>query len=161
MKKNWLLFFLILASLSLFWCSLSTVQTDYPTPQEETLITHEDNSSYQSKISADKIQLYHFHGTNQCRSCVTLGELTQKTLDEFFVDELKSGKITYEHINVELPENSTIAQKFQVRNISLYINSVVGDRESYEDQVTLMRYLNNEEQFKNYLKDKIDTLLGK
>jgi len=51
--------------------------------------------------------------------------LTQKTLDEYFADELKSGKITYEHINAELQENFDLVQKFQIRNISLFINTIV------------------------------------
>jgi len=123
--------------------------------------TNEDHTQYQSKISADKIQLYHFHGTNQCWSCVTLGELTQKTLDEYFADELKSKKITYEHINAELPENSRLVQKFKVRSISLMINVVVGEVEQYQEQTDLRRYITNEEQFKQALKKKLDGFLGK
>jgi len=138
----------ICVSLSLFGCSQPTT-------------TNEDNTQYQSKISADKIQLYHFHGTNQCWSCVTLGELTQKTLDEYFADELKSGKITYEHINAELPENSQFVQKFKVRSISLVINVVVGEIEQYQEQTELRRYISNEEQFKQALKKKLDDSLGK
>lgn len=161
MKKIWLLFFIIFSSSLLFWCSHSSVQTDYPKPQEEILTTNKDNSDYQSKIAANKIQLYHFRGTNQCWTCITLWELTLKTLEESFAEEVKSGKITYEDINVELPENYDLAQKFNVKNISLYVNSIVGESESYEEQINLMRYLNNEEQFKQMLKEKLDWLLGK
>lgn len=161
MKKIGLLFFVLFASLSLFGCSPSKTQTDYPTTQEEISKTNQNYSQYQSKISADKIQLYHFHGTNQCWTCITLWKLTLKTLDEFFVEEVKSGKITYEDINVELPENYAIRQKFNVKQISLYINTIIGDNESHEEQISLMRYLNNEEQFKKKLKEKLDWLLGK
>jgi len=82
--------------------------------------------------------------------------LTQKTLDEHFADELKSGKITYEHINAELQENFDLAQKFQVKSISLFINTIIGESESYEEQVQLRRYITNESQFKNALKEKIN-----
>lgn len=77
------------------------------------------------------------------------------------MEEVKSGKITYEDINAELAENAGLAQKFGVRNISLYINTVIGSSESHEEQITLMRYLNNEEQFKQMLKKKLDWLLWK
>jgi hypothetical protein len=69
---------------------------------------------------------------------------------------LESGRITYEDINAELSENSALAQKFGVRNISLYINTIIGNSQSHEQQVNLMRYLNNEEQFKQILKKKLD-----
>lgn len=163
MKKIWLLFFIIFSSSLLFWCSHSTIQTDNPTTQKSTsqINENQDYSQYQSKIAADKIQLYLFRGTNQCRTCITLGELTQKTLDEYFVEEVKSWKITYEDINAELPENQALAQKFNVRYISLHINTIIGDSESHEEQITLMRYLNNEEQFKQMLKEKLDWLLWK
>ena len=156
MKKIWL-FFTLFASLLLFWCSQPIAPTT--TTEKATVAIHQDDTQYQSKIAADKIQLYHFRGTNQCWTCITLGELTEKTLHEYFADELKSGKITYEDINAELPENQALAQKFGVKNISLYINTIIDGNESYEEQVSLMRYLNNEEQFKSMLKEKLDWLL--
>ncbi len=155
--KKIILIISIFSSLLLLWCKQpNNIQNDYPKEN-----TQEYNSQYQSKVSADKIKIYHFHGTNQCRSCVTLWELTQKTLDEHFADELKSGKITYEHINAELQENFHLVQKFQVRNISLFINTIIGENESYEEQVQLRRYITNESQFKNALKEKINWLLWK
>lgn len=153
--KQILITWLIITTIFLFWCEKKNIDNNLT--QKEN--TQEEYSQYQSKISADKIQIYHFHGTNQCWSCVTLGELTQKTLDEHFSKELKSWKITYEHINAELAENFDLVQKFQVRNISLFINSVYWDTEKQEEQVQLRRYITNEEQFKNALKEKIDWLL--
>lgn len=160
MKKIWLLFIFSI-SLFLFGCSQPTnEQSDYTANNTQT-IDNEDYSQYVSKMSADKIQLYLFRGTIKCWTCIQLWKLTEKTLNEYFADELESGKITYEEINAELPENRALAQKFEVRNISLYINTIIGDSESYEQQVSLMRYLNNEEQFKQMLKEKLDWLLGK
>lgn len=157
MKRIWLLFVWFVL-LTLFGCSQSSSSKTTALVQE---VEHENYSTYVSKVPADKIQLYLFRGTNQCWTCITLGELTQKTLDEYFSEEVKSGKITYEDINAELPENQALAQKFNVRYISLHINTIIGDSESHEEQITLMRYLNNEEQFKQMLKEKLDWLLWK
>lgn len=170
MKKIWTkripsgrLLIITITSLLLFGCSQSTPTEDTTAIQTPTATVNETQnySQLQSKISADKIQLYHFRGTNQCWTCITLWELTLKTLEESFAEEVKSGKITYEDINAELPENQALAQKFGVRNISLYINTIIGESESYEEQVDLMRYLNNEEQFKQMLKEKLNWFLGK
>ncbi len=155
--KKVLLILLSTTVIFLFWCESRVIENNTSLIQKEN--TQEYNYQYQSRISAEKIQIYHFHGTNQCRSCITLWELTQKTLDEYFLEELKSWKITYEHINAELQENFDLVQKFQVRNISLFINVIFWDQESHQEQAQLRRYITNEEQFKNTLKEKINWLL--
>ena len=56
-----------------------------------------------AQISGDveKIEIYHFHGTNQCYSCITMGDMAEETINTYFSNELKSGKIVFGHINVE------------------------------------------------------------
>jgi len=63
-----------------------------------------------AQISGDieKIEIYHFHGTNQCYSCITMGDMAEETIKTYFSNELKSGRIVFDHgkvANVGMLEN--------------------------------------------------------
>jgi hypothetical protein len=58
-----------------------------------------------AKISAKKIEVVHFYTTQQCWSCITVGEYALKTIKEKFLEEYKNGTIAFRDINGELPEN--------------------------------------------------------
>lgn len=45
-----------------------------------------------SVIPADKIEVVHFHGTQQCWSCITVGNYALKTIKEKFPDEYATGR---------------------------------------------------------------------
>ena len=89
-------------------CSLSPAeQTD--TPKEASTV--------------EKIEVYHFHGTNQCYSCKTVGAYAEETLNTFFADELESGKIVFGHINGDLPENQELVKKYEVASASFKVTA--------------------------------------
>jgi len=58
-----------------------------------------------AKISAKKIEVVHFHATQQCWFCITVGEYALKTIKEKFLEEYKNGTIAFRDINGELLEN--------------------------------------------------------
>ena len=70
---------------------------------------------------ADTIEVVHFHGNQQCISCVTVGEYALKTIEEKFPEEYKKGIIVFKEINGELPENREMVQKYQARGSSLFV----------------------------------------
>ena len=115
----------------------------------------------QSVVSADKIEVVHFHGTQQCWSCITVGEYALKTIKEKFPEEYESGKIVFKDVNGELKENQAIVIKYQARGSSLFVNSIVGEKENIKEDVTVWRLVNNEDQFKTYFENKLKGLLGK
>jgi len=114
-----------------------------------------------NKIQADKVQVFLFHATQRCTTCIAIGRLAGATVDEYFQNELQSGKIEFREINIDLPENKELAQKFQASGSSLKINAIYDEQDHISEDVTVWRLASDETQFKNYLKNKIDTILGK
>lgn len=90
-----------------------------------------------STVSAEieKIQVVHFHATQQCYSCITVGKYAKETLTERFADEYESGVIEFLDVNVELPENADIAERFGATGSSLYINVVRNGDDSISEDV--------------------------
>ncbi len=113
------------------------------------------------KIQADKVQVFLFHATQRCTTCIAIGKLAGATVNEYFQNELQSGKIEFREINIDLPENKELAQKFRASGSALLINAIYGGQDHISEDVTVWRLTTNETQFKSYLKDKISNLLGK
>lgn len=115
------------------------------------------------KISSEveKIEVYHFHGNNQCSSCIAVGRLAEETVNTYFANELNSGKIVFGHINAELPENYVLAKKFGVTGSSLWIGVTYKDETFVkEENVNVWYKINNEEDYMNYLKGIIEQKLS-
>ena len=68
-----------------------------------------------------KSRFIHFHGNQQCTSCIAVGDLAEKTVNANFKDELASGRLVFAHVNYDLPENAALATKYNVTGSSLWI----------------------------------------
>jgi len=108
----------------------------------------------------EKVEVYHFHPTNGCRSCTTVGDYAEETVKEYFPNELKSKKIIFDHINYQAPENAELVKQYGVTGSSLMIgvyNKTAFNRES-DHKVWYMT--GNKTQYMNYLKGVIDLRLS-
>ena len=110
---------------------------------------------------AEKIQVYLFHATSRCYSCITAGKYAKETVEQKFPEELKSGKIEFKEINVDLPENKEVATKFKASGTSLFINSIIDGQDNIKEDTQVWRLISNEQGFISYLSDKLNKLLGK
>ena len=128
-------------------------------PITETAIT--PASAPMSVVPADRIEVIHFHGTQQCVSCITVGKFALKTIQDKLPAEYASGKIVFKEINGELPENEAIVTKYQARGSSLFVNAIRGEKDEIAEDTTVWRLVNSEEQYLNYFEGKLKTLLGK
>ena len=120
-----------------------------------------EQKPYQQKQSADKIEVFVFHATQRCISCITIGKFAKETVDEYFQQESKDGKIEFREINIDLPENRSLAQKFQASGSALFINAIRNGQDDINEDVQVWRLVQNETQFKSYLKGRLDILFGK
>ena len=113
------------------------------------------------KIAAEKIEVIHFHATQQCWSCITVGEYALKTIKEKFPEEYASGAIVFRDIDAELPENRDLVVKYQARGSALFVNAITAGKDNIEEDVTVWRLVSNENQFISYFQDKLNKLLSK
>lgn len=112
-----------------------------------------------SPISSDieKVEVYHFHATRQCVTCKTVGAFSEETVNTYFSNELKSGKLVYGHINIDLPENKAIVDKYEAKGSSLLIGVYNKDGNFSKQEDTNVWYkIDNKTDFMNYLKGIIE-----
>jgi hypothetical protein len=133
----------------------TVLTTPSPVPTTQAI------SSSQSVMPADKIEVVHFHGTQQCVSCITVGKFALQTIKDKFPDEYASGKIVFKEINGELPENQAIVMKYQAAGSSLFVNAIRGEKDTISEDTTVWRLVNSESQYISYFEGKLNSLLGK
>ena len=112
-----------------------------------------------SKISSDieKVEVYHFHATRQCYSCKTVGAFSEETVNTYFANELKSGRLVFAHVNVDLPENKALVDKYGAKGSSLLIGVYGKDGSFSKQEDTNVWYkIDNKIDFMSYLKGIIE-----
>jgi hypothetical protein len=112
-----------------------------------------------SKISSDieKVEVYHFHATRQCYTCKTVGALAEETVNTYFADELESGKLVFASVNIELPENKVLVDKYEAKGSSLLIGVYGKDGTfSKQEDVNVWYKIDNKEDYMIYLKGVIE-----
>ena len=171
MRKKLLLFsFLIVVAIVLTGCSNSQagaqVKENEKNQSTSQVATKQVNNSSEYQVSsaeavADKVQVFLFHTTHRCSSCIAIGRLAGETVKERFSDELKSGRIEFAEINIDFPENKDLAKKFRASGSSLFINSIYNNQDHIKHNTMVWRLINNPDKFKDYLEGEINILLGK
>lgn len=125
------------------------------------------NGNAQTEESANtkpvnKIEVIDFHSTHRCMTCNAIEANTKYTLEEFFADELSSGKITFQSINIDEKKNYAMAEKFEAGGTSLFLNVIVNGEETKIDLTNLaFKKGKNKEDFSKDLKRKIQSQLAK
>lgn len=115
----------------------------------------------ETKLKADKVQVFTFHATQRCATCIAVGKLSGEVIEEYYQRELRDSKIEAREINIDLPENKELAAKFQASGSALKINAIYNGEDHISEDTAVWRLTSNPTQYKSYLKNKIDTLLGK
>lgn len=108
----------------------------------------------------EKVEVYHFHGDQQCASCIAVGNLAEKTVNENFKDELASGRLVFAHVNAQQPENAALAEKYGVTGSSLWIGVYDANGFSKEENIKVWYLINNKDAYSTYLTDLISKRLN-
>ncbi len=110
---------------------------------------------------AEKVEVFLFHRTQRCRTCIAIGKLAGQTVEERFAPEVLSGKVVFREVNIDEPQNKDLAEKFQASGSALLINAVRQGSDNVQEDMEVWRLTGDEAAFKNYLAGKINGLLGK
>lgn len=83
--------------------------------------------------SGTLVEVFDFHTDHRCKACLTIERLTKKVLAEEYQQELDSGLIHFQLVNVDVKGNFPLAQKFGAFGTTLIINVVHQGQEQFTD----------------------------
>jgi hypothetical protein len=110
--------------------------------------------SQQSAINStivEKVEVIHFHRTQQCPSCIAIGNLTEQTVNDNFKKELASGRLVFKHIGYELPENAALTAQYGVTGSSLWIGVYDSSGFHKKEDVRVWSLINDKDAYTAYL----------
>ena len=120
------------------------------------------NKTTDTQLKANTIEVFDFHTTNRCVTCKAIESNTQYTLETFFADELKEGKITFKVVNIDEDENYELAKKFKASGTSLFLNVITPEKEKQIDLTAFaFTYGKKKDDFSGRLKNKLEKQLEK
>lgn len=132
-------------------------------PNKKTQSSVQGSSSKTAEVQkakpAEKIQVFLFHATQRCITCINIGKYAKETVEQKFPEEVKSGKIEFREINIDLPENKELANKFKATGSSLFINAIANSKDNIHQDMQVWRLTTNEKAFINYLSDELKKLI--
>ena len=118
--------------------------------------------SIENSVNKNTIEVFDFHTTNRCVTCKAIEANTKYTLDTYFADELKNGKITFQIVNIDEDENYELAKKFKASGTSLFLNVIDSEKEKKIDLTAFaFTYGKNKDVFSDRLKNKLEKQLEK
>ena len=116
--------------------------------------------SNNSSGPADRVEVVYFHRTQQCYSCRYAEEGTRDTLETYFEDELASGKVTFQSIDVQDEANADIVNKHGAYTSSLFINTIKDGSDHIEQVTDIWFVLGDDEAFVEVVKSEVEKSLS-
>lgn len=118
-------------------------------------------NSSENKKTYSTVFIYNFHVTNRCPSCIAIEEATTKTLNTYFLSEVKNGRIKRQILNVDDAKNEKISEKYQVFGSGLFVIRSFKGKETIADLTgDGFKYARNKkDKFIEVLKNKITEYL--
>jgi len=129
----------------------SPAETDNSTPPEIT--------EPETPTEIHRVDVVYFHRTNRCHSCTYAEEQIRYTLETYFSDELRSGTVTFQSVDVQNPDNAEIIEKCGAYTSQLFLITVTDDSEHIEHVEEIWKLIGKDEDFSNLVKDKITDAL--
>ena len=98
-----------------------------------------------------KLEVYYFHITNRCPTCLSIEANTKKTLDTYFPKEVKEGKIKLVILNVDDDKNKAISEKYAAYGSALFLTKKVSGKETITD-ITNFAFQNSRNRPEEFIK---------
>ena len=106
---------------------------------------------------SDKIEAYYFHFTARCVTCRTIEAQFKENLESLYPNQLKSGLIAFQSVNIEEADNKALARKLGVSGQTLLI--VKGNEKINLTNEGFMYAVVKPEKFKEIINEKVDGLM--
>ena len=115
--------------------------------------TSTDTSTVQAE-DKDQIYAFYLHGNKRCQTCNTIEKYSHEAIDSNFTGEIADGKIIWQTLNFEEPENEHYITDFELYAHSLVLVELAGDSiVRYKNLERVWELVGEPEAFYQYVRD--------
>ena len=114
----------------------------------------ETTQTVASAAANDVVNVYYFHGKQRCKTCIAVGDVTEKTIKDLFAN---NPKVRFVEVKTQESENAALVEKHEVTWNDLIIAK--GD-----DHVEITKYafanaINSPDVLEDLIKTEVDKRL--
>lgn len=80
--------------------------------------SNNNSSSDDSTVKTKKVEVYYFHGTRRCVTCIAVGEVSSELIKSKYGN---NPNVKFIEINIDEPGNEELVEKFQVSGSGLHV----------------------------------------
>ncbi|MDH6303683.1 ABC-type glycerol-3-phosphate transport system substrate-binding protein [Parabacteroides sp. PF5-5] len=62
-------------------------------------------------VDTSAVNVYYFHGKQRCKTCIAVGDLTEKTIKELYTD---NPHVKFIEVKTEEEQNASLVEKYEV-----------------------------------------------
>jgi hypothetical protein len=162
-KSIWILFvFALLVGIGLTACgSVSPMTLTTTVNASATGTTRWVNDfSELPQSTASHVEVVYFHRTVRCEACLNAENYTRETLAKYFAEQMQSGLITLQVLDMEKSENAALVKKFDAAGSALYLSVLIQGTEYLCPNSDIWFYTTNKYLFVDTLRKKLTSLVG-
>jgi hypothetical protein len=78
----------------------------------------------------DVVVVYYFHGRMRCPTCRKLESYAREAVRTFFPDELSTGRIRWQAVNVDVPDNEHFVRDYRLTTKAVVLSRLSGGRQA-------------------------------
>lgn len=115
-----------------------------------------ESSKQADNVKNTKYIVYYMTTTARCASCYKIENWTKEAIKKYFADEMKSGDIKFEMVNIEEPENEHYIDHYEIFTKSVIISKKIDGKEvSWKNLARVWNLLRDQDDFMTYVRDEI------
>jgi hypothetical protein len=99
----------------------------------ETSITGNAVKAPDNAKAVNRVDVIYFHVNQRCVTCLCFEKRVNHLIEANFSGLINSGKLTYQVLNAQLPQNAAIARKYGAVGSQLFINTIINGVDNIED----------------------------
>jgi hypothetical protein len=149
-----------LALVSLWGTSLTAESQDGKQPADSTANAVSEIRNSDTATVVPEAIAYYFHTTYRCASCKKIEAYSKEAIETGFAEELKSGALKFESINIEEEGNEHFIEDYQLYTKSLIICDMKdGKQVRWKNLNKIWELIGNKDEFVQYVQAEIKTYL--
>jgi hypothetical protein len=131
------------------------------TPSQTQVPEGEPPTSSPTTTPTVKVDLLYFHRPQRCTKCLCFERRVSDVVSEYFQDQIDSGQLTFQILNIGDKENYALVQKYRAVGSQLFINTIINGEEHIKDvqEIWSWKCTSNTDRFDREVKNIIELSL--
>jgi len=153
---------------TIIFISILTVMAAFCFAEEKTIapadtnaVEHTDSVTVGRTNLSPTVIAYYFHGNRRCVSCKKIESYSQDAVETGFADELKSGALQWQVVNIDEDEYKHYIKDYQLYTKSVVLSKIQDGKEvAWKNLDKVWTLLGDKEDFMKYVRDELHAFLN-